>query len=64
MVKRRPPAVSPAETEILRIVWQLGKATVQNVRAKLPAKKEKYSQRDATTSFKMEMLSSSYITRG
>jgi len=40
MVKRRPPAVSPAETEILRIVWQLGRATVQNVRAKLPAKRK------------------------
>jgi len=39
MVKRRPPAVSPAETEILRIVWQLGKATVQNVCRKLPAKR-------------------------
>ncbi len=40
MVKRIPPAVSPAETEILRIVWQLGKATVQNVCEKLPAKRK------------------------
>lgn len=40
MVKRRPPAISPAETEILRIVWQLGKATVQNVCNKLPAKRK------------------------
>jgi len=40
MVKRRLPAVSPAETEILRIVWQLSKATVQNVCEKLPAKRK------------------------
>jgi len=40
MVKSRPPAVSPAETEILRIVWQLGKATVQNVCRRLPAKRK------------------------
>ena len=40
MVKRRLPAVSPAETEILRIVWQIGKATVQNVCEKLPAKRK------------------------
>ncbi|MHC4458703.1 MAG: BlaI/MecI/CopY family transcriptional regulator, partial [Planctomycetota bacterium] len=37
MVKRRLPAVSPAETEILRIVWQAGKATVQQVVSRLPA---------------------------
>ena len=40
MAKERPPAVSPAETEVLRIVWQLGKATVQNVCEKLPAKRK------------------------
>jgi predicted transcriptional regulator len=40
MAKERPPAVSPAETEVLRIVWQLGKATVQNVCARLPAKRK------------------------
>jgi len=40
VVKRRPPATSPAETEILRIVWQLGSATVQNVCDKLPAKRK------------------------
>jgi predicted transcriptional regulator len=40
MVKRKPPAISPAETEILRIVWQLGKATVQNVCEKLPSKRK------------------------
>ena len=40
MAKERPPAVSPAETEVLRIVWQLGKATVQNVCERLPAKRK------------------------
>lgn len=40
MAKSRPPAISPAETEILRIVWGLGKATVQNVCGKLPAKRK------------------------
>ena len=40
MVKSRAPAVSPAETEILRIVWQLSKATVQNVCRRLPAKRK------------------------
>jgi BlaI family penicillinase repressor len=40
MAKRIPPPVSPAETEILRIVWQIGKATVQNVCDKLPAKRK------------------------
>lgn len=40
MTKRKLPAVSPAETEILRIVWQLDKATVQNVCNRLPAKRK------------------------
>lgn len=40
MTKRKLPAVSPAETEILRIVWQLDKATVQDVCNKLPAKRK------------------------
>ena len=40
MVRRKMAAVSPAETEILRIVWQLGKATVQQVIEKLPAKRK------------------------
>lgn len=40
MAKRRLPAVSPAETEILRIVWQLGKASVQQVCGRLPAKRK------------------------
>ncbi len=39
MTKRRLPAVSPAETEILRLVWQLEKATVQDVCNKLPVKR-------------------------
>jgi len=29
--------LSPAETEILRLVWQIGKATVQEVCGRLPA---------------------------
>ena len=31
MRKKALPAVSPAETEILRLVWRLGSATVQDV---------------------------------
>jgi predicted transcriptional regulator len=40
MTKRKLPAVSPAETEILRLVWQLNKATVQEVCDSLPAKRK------------------------
>ena len=40
MTNRGLPAVSPAETEILRIVWQLDKATVQQVCGKLPARRK------------------------
>ena len=32
--------MSPSETEILRLVWQLGKATVQEVCNKLPARRK------------------------
>ena len=31
MTKKQSPAVSPAETEILRLVWQLESATVQEI---------------------------------
>jgi len=34
------PALSPSETEVLRLVWQLEKATVQDVCEKLPAKRK------------------------
>jgi predicted transcriptional regulator len=40
MAKQRIPALSAAETEILRIVWQLGRATVQQVCDSLPAKRK------------------------
>ena len=40
MTRKTLPAVSPSETEILRLVWQLGKATVQDVCDKLPAKRK------------------------
>jgi len=40
MTNRNLPALSRAETEILRLVWQLGKATVQEVCNKLPAKRK------------------------
>ena len=40
VTRRKLPAVSPAETEILRIVWQLDKATVQQVCDNLPAKRK------------------------
>lgn len=36
MTKRKLTRVSPAETEILRLVWQLKKATVQEVHDRLP----------------------------
>jgi BlaI family penicillinase repressor len=31
MVRRNMRAMSPAETQVLRLVWQLGEATVQQV---------------------------------
>jgi BlaI family penicillinase repressor len=37
MTKRKLALVSPAETEILRLVWQLDSATVQDVCDNLPA---------------------------
>lgn len=37
MGKRKLAALSPAETEILRIVWEVDKATVQDVCERLPA---------------------------
>ena len=40
MTKRELAAVSPAETEILRINWELGKATVQQVVDALPENRE------------------------
>jgi predicted transcriptional regulator len=40
MTQKKLPAVSPAETEILRLVWQLDKATVQDVCNKLPARRK------------------------
>jgi BlaI family penicillinase repressor len=39
MARCRLPAVSPAETEVLRIVWQVDKATVQKVCDRLPVKR-------------------------
>ena len=36
MTKRQLQAMSPAETEILRLVWQIGQATVQQVCGQLP----------------------------
>jgi BlaI family penicillinase repressor len=40
MTREDLPALSPSETEILRLVWQLDKATVQDVCEKLPAKRK------------------------
>ena len=40
MVQKNLPALSPSETEILRLVWQIGQATVQDVCDKLPAKRK------------------------
>jgi predicted transcriptional regulator len=40
MVRENLPALSPSETEILRLVWQLEKATVQEVCERLPSKRK------------------------
>ncbi len=40
MTNKKLPALSPSETEILRLVWQLNKATVQNVCDNLPFKRK------------------------
>ena len=40
MTRKNLPALSPSETEILRLVWLLEKATVQEVCEKLPAKRK------------------------
>ena len=39
MGKSKLRAMSPAETEILRLVWQLNDATVQQIQDALPAKR-------------------------
>ncbi len=40
MTRENLPALSPSETEILRLVWQLERATVQEVCERLPAKRK------------------------
>jgi len=40
MAKQTLRATSPAETEILRLVWQRGSATVQQILALLPANRK------------------------
>ena len=40
MTKRQLRAMSPAETEILRLVWQLDEATVQQICDQLPPKRD------------------------
>jgi len=40
MRKPNLPALSRAETEILRLLWQLGKATVQDICGALPPKRQ------------------------
>ena len=40
MPRKSLPALSPAETEILRLVWQLGRGTVQQVCSKLPPNRQ------------------------
>ena len=39
MSRKRLAALSPAETEILRLIWQLGTGTVQQVCEQLPPKR-------------------------
>ena len=40
MGKEKLKAMSPAETEILRLVWQLGEATVQQIQDALPGNRK------------------------
>ena len=40
MTRRKRPAMSPAETEVLRLVWESKKATVQQVYDALPANRK------------------------
>ncbi len=40
MVRKSLPTLSPSETEILRLVWQLDNASVQEVCDKLPNKRK------------------------
>ena len=40
MTRRKRPAMSPAETEVLRLVWDVKEATVQKVYDALPAKRK------------------------
>ena len=40
MAKHKLRAMSPAETEILRLVWQLDEATVQQICDRLPARRK------------------------
>jgi predicted transcriptional regulator len=40
MMRHNLPALSPSETEVLRLVWQVGKATVQEVCDRLPARRK------------------------
>ena len=40
MAKSKRPAMSPAETEVLRLVWQCQEATVQHVYEALPGNRK------------------------
>jgi BlaI family penicillinase repressor len=40
MGKKKLKSMSPAETEILRLVWELNEATVQQIRERLPSGKK------------------------
>jgi BlaI family penicillinase repressor len=40
MARSKRPAMSPAETEVLRLVWQSQEATVQQVYEALPANRK------------------------
>lgn len=40
MAKKFLPALSPSETEILRLIWESKKATVQEVCGRLPANRK------------------------
>jgi predicted transcriptional regulator len=40
MRKEKQRAMSPAETEILRLVWQVGEATVQQIHDALPGRRK------------------------
>jgi len=61
MTGKNLPSLSPAETEIVRLIWQLGAATVQDVRDKLPPERDiAYA---TVQTLLRRLLAKGYVTR-